>query len=89
MEQKDYAQMSNEALLLEKKKLKQSKIFFAAAIGFLAGVLVFGIVGWILSPKKNLGFFIPMIIPILLIRGILKNNKQNQPLETVLKERGI
>ncbi|MBN8663738.1 MAG: hypothetical protein J0L83_04150 [Chitinophagales bacterium] len=89
MEQKDYAQMSNEALLLEKKKLKQSKIFFAAAIGFLAGVFVFGIVGWILSPKKNLGFFIPMFIPILLIRGILKNNKQNQPLETVLKERGI
>lgn len=89
MEQKDYAQMSNEALLLEKKKLKQSKIFFAAAIGFLAGVFVFGIVGWILSPKKQFGFFIPMIIPILLIRGILKNNKQNQPLETVLKERGI
>ncbi|MBX9892997.1 MAG: hypothetical protein K2Y12_11800 [Chitinophagaceae bacterium] len=89
MEQKDYAQMSNEALLLEKKKLKQSKIFFAAAIGFLAGVFVFGIVGWILSPKKNLGFFIPMIIPILLIRGIIKKGKENQALETILKERGI
>ncbi len=89
MEQKDYAQMSNEALLLEKKKLKQSKIFFAAAIGFLAGVFVFGIVGWILSPKKNFGFFIPMIIPILLIRGIIKKGKENQALETILKERGL
>ena len=89
MEQKDYAQMSNEELLLEKKKLKQSKIFFAAAIGFLAGVFVFGIVGWILSPKKNLGFFIPMIIPILLIRGIVKKGKENQVLETILNERGI
>lgn len=89
MEQKDYAQMSNEALLLEKKKLKQSKIFFAAAIGFLAGVFVFGIVGWILSPKKNFGFFIPMIIPILLLRGIIKKGKENQALETILKERGL
>jgi hypothetical protein len=36
MEKKQDAEMSNEELLAEMKKLKQSKIFHAASIGFLA-----------------------------------------------------
>ena len=44
MEKKNYAEMTNEELLAAKKELRKSKIFHAAWIGFLAGILIFGLV---------------------------------------------
>jgi hypothetical protein len=41
---KDYTQHSLEELLAEQKKLKKHELYAALAIGFLVGVMVFGIV---------------------------------------------
>ncbi|MEM8524852.1 MAG: hypothetical protein AAGG68_09420 [Bacteroidota bacterium] len=89
MTKEKLAALTDEELLVEKKKLKNSKMLHATLIGFLGGVLLFGIVSWILSPEKKLGFFIPMLFPIYFIYRLLKNPKSNQDLEEVLKERGL
>ena len=67
----------------------KSKLWHATYIGFLAGILIFGIVSWSLSSEKKLGFLIPMLIPVFFIYKLLKNPNQNQDLEDVLKERGL
>lgn len=89
MEKKDYYKLTDEELLAEKKKLKKSKIFHAASIGFLAGILIFGFVAWSLSPKKQVGFLIPMLIPIVFIYRMIKNPNTNKDLEEVLKKRHL
>jgi hypothetical protein len=89
MEKKDLYKLTDEELLVEKKKLNKSKFFHATAIGFLAGILIFGGVAWILLPNKQLGFFIPMLIPIFFIYRMVKNPNQNKDLEDVLKERNL
>ena len=89
MEKKDLNQLTDEQLLVEKKKLKDSKIFHAVSIGFLAGILIFGVVSWSLSSEKNFGFFIPMLIPVVFIYRMLKNSNKNKDLEEVLKERDL
>ena len=89
MEKKNYKEMTDEELLVERKELNKSKIFHASAIGFLAGILIFGLVGWGLSEEKHLGFFIPMLIPIVFIYRLVKNPKGNKDLEEALKERRL
>ncbi|MFK7775014.1 MAG: hypothetical protein AB8F94_22935 [Saprospiraceae bacterium] len=89
MEKKNFSELTDEELLVEKTRLKKSKIIHAALIGFLAGILIFGIVSWSLSSKKHLGFFIPMLIPISIIYRLIKNPKTNNDLEMVLKERHL
>jgi hypothetical protein len=89
MDEKDFNLMTDEELLIEKKKLKKSKIFHAIMIGFLTGVLIFGVTSWLLSEKKRFGFFIPMLIPILFIYKLVKSPNKNIHLETILKERNL
>lgn len=89
MDKKALSKLTDEELLIAKKKLKQSKIFHATSIGFLAGILIFGIVSWSLSSEKHWGFLIPMLIPITFIYRMLKNPKSNKDLEEVLKERHL
>ncbi|TAE59756.1 MAG: hypothetical protein EAZ89_02160 [Bacteroidetes bacterium] len=89
MEKKDLYQLTDEELLAEKKKLTQSKFFYALSIGFLAGILLFGVVSWSLSSEKQLGFLIPMLIPVIFIYRLLKTPNKNQDLEDVLKERKL
>lgn len=89
MEKRVYSELTDEELLVEKNKLKNSKIFHAAFIGFLAGILIFGVVSWSLSSEKRLGFFIPMLIPIYIIYRLMKNPSGNKDLEEVLKERHL
>jgi hypothetical protein len=89
MEGKDLYNLTDEELLVEKKKLQKSKVFHAVAIGFLAGILIFGFVSWSLSSEKRLGFLIPMSIPIVFIYRMLKNTNKNKELEDILKERGL
>jgi cadmium resistance protein CadD (predicted permease) len=89
MEKKNFNQMTDEELLVEKKKLKKSKIMHAVFIGFFAGILIFGFVSWFLSEEKRIGFLIPMLIPIGFIYKLLKNSKNNKELEEVLKERQL
>lgn len=84
-----YQNLSDADLLMEKEKLKQSKLLYAALIGFLFGIISFGIVGLIMSGHWKLGFLMPLIIPIVFIRKMIKSGKGNQALEEVLKERGL
>lgn len=89
MEGTDFNKLTDDELLVEKEKLKKSKLFHATIIGFLAGVLIFGMVSWILASEKQLGFLIPMLIPVAFIYKLLKKPKDMKGLEAVLRERGL
>jgi hypothetical protein len=89
MEKIDLYKLTDEELIVEKKKLKKSKLLHATIIGFLAGILIFGFVSWSLSSEKRLGFVIPMLIPVVFIYKLLKAPNKNKDLEDVLKERGV
>ncbi len=89
MNRKDIYEMTDEELLVEKKNLKNSKIFHAFWIGLLAGILAVGIVSWCLSSKKNIGVLIPMFIPVILIYRQFKKPNNHQELEELLKKRGL
>lgn len=89
MDNNIYANLTDEALLAEKKKLKRSRTFYALAIGFMAGVLIFGLISWLLVPGKKPGFLLPMLIPVFIIYKILKSPDKGKQLAEVLKERNL
>ncbi len=89
MEKKDLYKLTDEELLVEKSKLQKSKMFHAIYIGFLAGILLFGVVSFMLSSNKHFGFLIPMLIPVVFIYRLLKKPNKNKDLEDVLKERDL
>ncbi|RFP65179.1 hypothetical protein D0N36_09945 [Hymenobacter lapidiphilus] len=80
---KDYAALPLEALLAEEKDVKRNQLLSAATIGFLVGVMVYGLV------KNGLGFLY-LAIPLFLIVGIYKNSRvQKQRLEQIRAEIGL
>lgn len=81
--------LTDEELLIEKKKMMKSKLYYAVSIGFLSGILIFGFVSWIMFSEKRFGFLVPMLIPVVLIYKILKTPNKNKDLEEVLKERNL
>lgn len=87
--QKNYSNLTDEELMIEKKKLKNAKVTHALIIGFLGGIILFGIIGWFMSAEKRLGFFIPMIFPAYFIYRMVKNSEKNKDLEDTLRERGL
>ena len=89
MNNKDIYQMTDEELLVEKRNLKSSRIFHALYIGFLAGILVFGLVSWSLSAETHFGFLVPMLIPIIFIYKLLKKPNMSKDVEELLKKRGL
>lgn len=89
MERIDLEKLTDEALRMEKKKMKQSKMWHATWIGFLAGILIFGLVSWALSAQKNVGFIIPMMIPVFFIYKLLNAPNKYKDLEAVLRERNL
>ena len=89
MKKEDLYKLTDQELLVEKEKLKKSKLFYAAAIGFLAGILIFGVVSWALWSEKRFGFLVPMLIPVVFIYRLLKAPNTNRDLEDVLKERKL
>lgn len=89
MEKADLLALTDEQLLVEKKKLKQSKLFHALAIGFLGGILIFGVAAWSMAEEKQVGFLIPMLIPAVFIYRMLKSPNPNHALEEVLAERNL
>lgn len=66
---KDYAKMTLEELLVEEKKIKKEITITAVLIGFLIGVMIYG------SAKNGFGFLY-IVIPIIMIGGISKNAKK-------------
>lgn len=89
MSEKNLFELTDEELLVEKTKLKKSKIFHAVYIGFLVGILIFGTLSWSLLSEKKLVFLIPMLIPIAFIYKLIKSPNPHNDLEDILKERNL
>ncbi len=81
MTQKELAQYSDEELLELAKRQKPSPIIDAFFIGFLAGILLYGLLanGWGLTA----------LIPLFLIYIFLKKPKKYEALKNEMKSRGI
>lgn len=65
---KDYSKLALDELLTEEKKIKKAEITSAVLIGFLIGVIVYGV-------AENGFGFLYIFIPLLLIAGIAKNSQ--------------
>jgi hypothetical protein len=79
-EKKDYSTLTLKELLAEEKKIKKSEIFSAGFIGFLIGIMIYGVV------KNGFGFLY-IAIPLLLIAGITKGSQiQKQNLKAIRAE---
>jgi F0F1-type ATP synthase assembly protein I len=77
---KDYSKLALDELLTEEKKIKKAEITSAVLIGFLIGVIVYGV-------AKNGFGFLYIFIPLLLIAGIAKNaQKLKQKLKQIRAE---
>ena len=85
------SKLTNEELLIEKKKLKKRKITNALIIGLLAGIVGFDITTWILGskPKNFTAFLLPIFFLIYFITLIIKKSKKDKDLKIVLKERNL
>lgn len=68
MKNKDYTKLSLKELQKEEKTLKKQEIVSAILIGFLFGIIIFGVV------KNGIGL-VYIVIPILLIAGVYKNTQ--------------
>ncbi len=81
MNEQDLSQRSDHELLEEFKKIKPSPIFDAFFIGFLIGIVVFGITvsAW--------GF--PILIPLFLVYLFLKKSKRYEALKKEIASRNL
>lgn len=80
MKEKELSVLTDQELLEKAKKLKSNAIINAALIGFLIGIVIFGIV------KNGFGFF--ALIPLYLVYKIV-NNTKDKDLKKVLKDRSL
>ena len=79
-DKKDYSKLTLEELLAEGKKIKQGELLSGGFIGFLIGVMIYGLV------KNGFGFLY-LAIPLLLIAGIYKNSQvQKENLKQIQEE---
>lgn len=69
LEEKDYSGLTLEELLTEQKKVKKQETIFALIIGFLVGVIIYGV-------ARNSSGFIYIAIPVIFIYTIFKNSKR-------------
>ncbi|WP_405398292.1 hypothetical protein [Maribacter sp. Asnod2-G09] len=84
---KNLSELTDEELVVEKKRLKKSKIINAFVIGFLASIIGIGIVSSIYS--ENYAVLIPLLFPIYFIYRIVSNSNKNDELEALLIKRNI
>ena len=75
-DKKDYAQLTLEELLAEEKKIKRQDIMGSVFVGFLVGVMLFGLI------MNGFGLLYTAI-PLLLIVAVAKNG---QTIKAKLKE---
>ncbi len=69
--EKNYAELTTEELVKEKKAYKKREIITAAIIGLAIGIFIYGVVN-----KGRL--FMGAIIPLVMIYFIVKNSKKNK-----------
>ena len=87
MEKKNLSELTDAELIVEKKKLKKSKMISAIAIGFLAGIVFVGIASSIIA--KNILIIIPLLFPLYFIYKLITNQKKNNEMELILNERNL
>lgn len=81
MNPKELSQLTDEELLEVAKKNKPSPIIDAFFIGFLIGIIIYGVVA------NTWGFF--TLIPLFLIYLFLKKPKQYEALKKELEKRKL
>lgn len=77
----ELSQLTDKELLDEAKKIKPSPVFDAFFIGFLIGIIIFGVAG------NAWGF--TLLIPLFLIYVLLKKSKRYTALQNELKKRKL
>ena len=78
---KDYAHLPLEALLLEEKKHKTNKVLANGLIGFLVGVMLYGVV------RNGFGFLylgLPLFLIYLIGRNVKVQNENLQRIRTAI-----
>ena len=84
MNNKELSELTDQELLEAAKKMKSSAITHAILIGLMMGVIAFGVA------KNKIGFF--MLIPLFFAFKVFhnpENNKKNEILKRLLKERNL
>ncbi len=81
MRQKKLAELTDEELLQESKKMKPTNLYDAVIFGFLIGIAIY-------SSVKN-GFGLLTFIPLVYIPIAAKNKTKNKELEKLLEQRGL
>ncbi len=81
MKQKELADLTDEELLQEKKKIKSNNVLNALLIGLFIGVSIYSAV------KNGFGFF--TFFPLFFVYLLLKNGQNNQALAKELKSRNL
>ncbi len=81
MSHKEPSQLTDEELLQEIKKIKPSPLIDAFFIGFLIGIIIYGV------SVNAWGFFI--IVPLYLIYVFLKKSKTYDALKKEIKDRNL
>lgn len=81
MDQKELAELTDEELLAEAKKMKSSAIMHAVLIGFMVGIVIYSVA------KNTWGLL--TLIPLFFIYRLTRNSKRNETLKQLLKERNL
>jgi len=84
MKDKKLSELTDQELLAEAKKMKSNAIMHAVLIGCAIGVVIYGVA------KNNIGFF-GLILLYFVYKAFnnSQNNKPNDELEKLLKERNL
>lgn len=82
MKNRNLADLTDQELLQEAKKLNSTHIMNAVLIGFLCGIVIYSIV----QNTWGLLMLIPLVFAYFLIK---KSNSEKQELQRVLKERNL
>ena len=81
MDQKELAELTDQELLAEAKKMKSSAILHAMLIGFMVGVIIYSVA------KNTWGLL--TLIPLFFIYRLTRKSKRNETLKQLLKERNL
>ena len=81
MSEKELAQLTDEELLHKAKKLKSDSFMSALVIGIMIGVVIYSVAA------NTVGLF--TLIPLYFAYKLVKNDKNNEPLKKVLKDRNL
>lgn len=70
LEEKDYSKLTLEDLLIAKKKIKKNETISRFIIGFLVGVMIYGV-------AKNGFGFLYIFLTLILISGFYKASQKS------------